>query len=155
ACTGLAILALSPRLFLQPILFSFFFLAVTLWLLQRPRSADTTQQTQLFQADRLWLLPLLFALWSNLDAWFVLGLLLLALFCLGEVLQPAVPLGTRDRKAAPPPDRRALLGLVLLASVVACLLNPNHFRVFTLPIELSLSQSALAVQQDREFNYLF
>src|SRR5581483_4786020 len=34
--TGLAVLAISPRLFMQPVLLSYLFLALTLWLLDRP-----------------------------------------------------------------------------------------------------------------------
>ena len=37
ACTALAVLTLSPRLFLQSVCLSFLFLGLTLWLLHRPR----------------------------------------------------------------------------------------------------------------------
>src|SRR5262249_54766889 len=44
----LAVLAMSSRLFLQPRCFSFVFLGLTIYLLQRPRPADQTWPRRLF-----------------------------------------------------------------------------------------------------------
>ena len=87
ACTALAILAVSPRLFLQSTCLSFFFLGLTLWLLV---SAGQ-------DGKRLWLSAAAVRLWVNCDAWFILGPLTLALYLVGGLLAnrclPARPLG--------------------------------------------------------------
>jgi hypothetical protein len=121
--TALAVLAVSPRLLMQPICVSFLFLGLTLYLLNR---YGTTGDW------RLWLLPPLFALWINLDSWYVLGPLTVALFLLGELLQRLV-----GPKQADAPARLRPLALVLLAGLAACLLNPHHYHALTLPPELA------------------
>src|SRR5262245_7195928 len=67
---ALALLVASPRLLLQPMLISLLFLAVTIWLLARGRRRGE------------WLLPALFALWVNCDAWFILGPIVVLVFAL-------------------------------------------------------------------------
>ncbi len=120
ACTALAVLTLSPRLFLQSVCLSFLFLGLTLWLLHRPRRLRERvgqafqPDRQAFQPDRQagkpdlrrswWLLPPLFALWVNCDAWFFLGPLAVALYLVGELLEHWFPTaggsGTRRGKAS-------------------------------------------------------
>lgn len=101
--TALVVLAVSPRLLLQPTVISLLFLAFTLRLLYNPDSRAR------------WLLVPLFALWSNLDGWFLLGPATVLLFTLGRL----------DRRLIP----------VLLASTAACLLNPYHVHALRLPLE--------------------
>jgi hypothetical protein len=147
-CTALAVLALCGRLLLQPALVSAVLLAVTLFLLDRARRGRTAR-------DRLsWLraygpICLLFALWANLDDWFVLGPVTVALYLLGEVVS-VIGHGS-DRKEAD------LSGLTLLlgAGLLACLVNPFHVRVFALPAELGLSATAQALEQDPVLQGLF
>src|SRR5205807_1548788 len=77
--TLLALLAVSTRYFLQPTMVSYLFLGLTLYLLTRDEG-----KTNAAGAPRhLWLLPPLFALWVNLDAWFFLGPLCVGLYLLG------------------------------------------------------------------------
>jgi hypothetical protein len=121
--TGLAILVLSPQALFQPQCVSLFFLALTLSLLLR----DDPPRNQ--QSRRLWLLPVLFLVWVNMDSWFVLGPLTLFLFWLGSLIQSW--LGQTPNH----PPRR--LGLMLGAGLVACLLNPHHYQAFQLPPELA------------------
>src|SRR5262249_39071724 len=131
ACTALALLAMSPRLFLQPTCVSLLFLALTVYLLHRGavRGAPVALLGRTFSP--LWLLPPLFALWVNLDSWFVLGPLTVALFLLGAALGRLVaPAGTV-------PGGLRTLGLVLLVGLGACLLNPYLHRAFVLPVELA------------------
>jgi hypothetical protein len=123
-CTGLALVAMSSRFQVDPFLFSLVLLGVTTGLLfhesERPR--------------RLWLLPPLFALWANLDSWFLLGPLTVALVLFGQWLQQIGPRGEEAR-----PDRRRLrtLALILPVGLLACLVNPHLHRVFVLPMELA------------------
>jgi hypothetical protein len=141
ACTALAILAVSPRLLLQSTCLSFLFLGLTLWLLQRP-----------FRS--WWWLPPLFALWANCDAWFFLGPLTVALYLVGELIQRWLPSSGEGQEETRRPALTTL-GLVLLVGLAACLINPHHVRVFTLPPELGLSPAADLLHDDGQFRLLY
>ena len=170
ACVGLAMLALSPRLLLQPVCVSYFFLGVTCWLLQLPRRMQARAAAAKGPPPRrpflpYWLIPPLCLLWVNLDAWFLLGPITVALFLLGEMLQdwlapPTLtlphPRGVgREGGDVPAPGERRTLILVLAASVVLCLANPHHVRAFSLPAELGLSEAGEALAHDAQFSPLF
>ncbi len=149
ACTALAVLAFSPRLFLQSTCLSYFFLGVTIWLLVAARQGRTRL---------LWLLPPLFVLWVNCDQWFFLGPLTLALFLAGELLQQTLsPSEPVQQPAAP--EKSPLAGatgwLVLALGVAACLINPHHIHAFTLPPELGLSPAGGLIENDPQFHSLF
>ncbi|HEY1859784.1 MAG TPA: hypothetical protein VGG61_05500, partial [Gemmataceae bacterium] len=79
ACTALALVAMSIRLLLLPATFSYFFLALTFWCLQ-PRAPQIAGGTRERPSDSspsfpsAWPLLVLFAIWVNLDGWFLLGL---------------------------------------------------------------------------------
>jgi tetratricopeptide (TPR) repeat protein len=141
-CTALAIVTLSPRLLYQPQVLSFLFLALTIAILaiRGRRKVPPGEETLLdrFAAwpYRLWLLPILFAIWANVDAWFVLGPITVLLFWLGETVQEMfAPLPSGQD--APLAEERRKLPLVLLVSTAACLLNPFHIYAFTFPNEVS------------------
>ena len=146
-CTVLALLAASMRFYMRSDFLSFLFLAVTLWLLAATRRES---------GKRLWwLLPPLFVLWVNCDQWFFLGPLTVALFLAGEVLQFWFVL---DEEGTDEGRRRELvtLGLVLAASLVACLVNPHHIHAFTLPPEFGTLAAGELAQGDRQqFGALF
>jgi hypothetical protein len=132
-CMGLAVPAIGLRLYLQPLLVSYLFLGITLFILHRAGVFDAGEPTDgeaLPNRERsLWALPALFILWVNLDGWFILGPIVLALSWAGLALQRwrrvavRVPVGK--------------LGVVLLVSFAACLINPSHVRAFQLPPELA------------------
>jgi hypothetical protein len=125
-CTGLAVLVMSPRLLLQPVVLSLLFLAITFFILNLPSASNPRA---------IWWLPLLFALWVNADSWFVLGPITLALVLVGEWLQRRLRWpAASDVPAAP--DRLKQLGIVMLVGLAACLVNPWTYRAFTLPMEL-------------------
>jgi hypothetical protein len=137
-CVGLAVLALTRRLELDPFLFSLLLLAATLYLLFHEPAAEGGPAGR-----RLWLLLPLFALWANLDAWFILGPVAVGLALLGEAAtvlenrllppeQPGADAGIGARRA-----RLLTLALVFPAGLAACLLNPHTYRVFVLPPELA------------------
>jgi tetratricopeptide (TPR) repeat protein len=84
----------------------------------------------------VWWLPVLFVLWVNLDGWFILGPLTVALFLLGELVQKRF-FPIRSGPDARPPGYVGTLAKVLGVGVLACFLSPHHYRAFTLPPELS------------------
>ncbi|HLW65110.1 MAG TPA: hypothetical protein VKS79_07275 [Gemmataceae bacterium] len=123
---GLALLTISPRFSLQPAFISYLLFALVWLFLERPiRQAVQDHVPLRFQS--LWPVPVLMLLWANVDVWFVLGLVAIVATILGEVIR------TRVQNA---PLRLAPLGLVLIASVGACLVNPHHVHVFALPPEI-------------------
>src|SRR5205823_6264794 len=125
-CTTLALLALSPRLLLQPTCISFLFLGLTLYLLLEWRNLrDGHSQDKAGLLQRRWpvFLVILFAAWANLDPWFFLGPVTVGLYLLGEILQHNLA-PVRTGPEAPAPGELRSLGLVLAAGVGACLLNP-------------------------------
>jgi hypothetical protein len=77
----------------------------------------------------LWTLPPLFALWANLDVWFILGPLVVGL------CWAATGLARWYKGSNLVPGKT--LGLVLAAGLAACVVNPFHVRVFQLPPELA------------------
>src|SRR5262249_13365131 len=114
-CTTLAVLAMSPRLLLQPACVSYLLLGLTFWLLWRPHAAqdeggrmkDESNKSAFILHPSSFILLGVFALWANLDEWFLLGPVLAGLFWLGERLQ----------------GQRSTPGWVVPAGLAACLLN--------------------------------
>jgi hypothetical protein len=137
--TALAMLALSPRLLLNPLSVSLLFLGLTVYLtLKRgmePEGAGASGGLRAFLAAKpAWLLPPLFVLWVNVDSWFILGPLTVGLFLVGELLQHYLaPVSAGPDE--PEPGRLRTLALVLAAGLVACFISPFHYHSFTLPTE--------------------
>ncbi|HBI41923.1 MAG TPA: hypothetical protein DDY78_03575 [Planctomycetales bacterium] len=157
ACVGLAVLTLSPRVFLQPVCVSFFFFGLTLWLLHLPRQLRARTETNPSPQRPFlpyWLIPPLCLLWVNFDEWFLLGPATVALYLLGETLQDWFGPANTGVDSPAPGERRALL-LVLLASVVVCLVNPHHVGAFALPSSLGVGEAVDAVRIDPQFRALF
>jgi hypothetical protein len=117
-CALLALLTMRPRLLVQPAGVSVLLLGLVLWLLWR-------------RGRGVYVLPVLFALWVNLDGCFLLGIALVGVVCVSERLglrmagQPLLP------------------AWLLPACLAACLLNPHHVFVFRLPDELSPAPTPL------------
>src|SRR5437899_1501111 len=80
---GLAFLAISTRLLIQPATASLLFLGLTFFLLHYRNEEYDVAETSRSERRRsiragrptrhLWALPALFAVWANVDAWFLLG----------------------------------------------------------------------------------
>lgn len=152
---GLAVVASAPFLSARPFVASLLFLAATLVLLYRgPWTAGS------------WRGPIalagLFALWANMDGWFFLGPVTVALILLGELLHPLL-LGedSANDSAADvfyPAPRASQLVQALLLGVVACLLNPTFLAALAkdpaeavaqiLPIELGGVPSEASVDPE-------
>lgn len=105
---GLAAIAsvMSIRFNDRPEMFSAVFIALYFYLLDDWRQRG---------GRKIWTIVLLQALWSNMHGYFLIGLVLLVVFCLGELLS------RRWREARS-------LAIVGLASFAACLLTPHFFR---------------------------
>jgi hypothetical protein len=119
--TALAVLAMSPRLLLQPACVSYFLLGLTFALLALPHIRQEAADGGPRRLPRAFWLLALFVLWVNLDDWFLLGPVLVALFWLGERLQ----------------GERHTPGWLVPVGFAVCLLNPYTFHAFTLPPEVS------------------
>jgi hypothetical protein len=137
--TALTLLVLGSWMPLQSICVSYLFLALTLWLLETRLAAKGSRTF----AAWLPLLPL-FALWANLDEWFILGPLTVGLYALGTLL--------RGREAA---GQARTLGVVFLAGLAACLLNPHGYHVFALPPQLPFVAEARTLRGDPILDRLF
>jgi hypothetical protein len=138
---ALAVVALGPWLPLQPALLSLLGVGLTLYLLERPALVE---EARAGRARTLrWLLVPLFALWANLDAWFVLGPALVGLYALGEVPRALLG-GARSARANDLPA----LALLTLAGLAACLLTPYHYHTFAWPTPLGLSHTEQVLMHD-------
>lgn len=136
--TALAVLTISSRMLLQPLIVSFFLLGVTLYLLERPRRLRELGRSDI-NLMSWWALPIICALWVNFDQWFILGPVTIALYLAGELIQQE-----KDNRAG-------LLGAVMGASLFACLVNPFHVRALTLPAQLGFSEGMEILHDDPAF----
>jgi hypothetical protein len=145
-CTALAVLAMSPRLLLQPACVSYVFLGVSFSLLWQPHAPPRQTTGREVEPGKGSLrvspyAPLLavFVLWVNVDEWFLLGPALAALFWLGERLQ----------------GPRRTPGWLVPAGFAVCLLNPHTWHAFSLPPELSPVSWTSGLRQDVRFQAQF
>jgi hypothetical protein len=109
---------------LRPILFSILFFGMLLYLLIESRSFSTIRPL-------LWV-PLLFVTWANLDAQFLNGLLLLAVFVVTEITE------TVFQKPIARAHLAKILGIAGL-SLMATLLTPYTFQLFPSAFENAYS----------------
>jgi hypothetical protein len=144
---GLAVLAAAPFVALRPAVASVLLLAATLYVLMGLDWKRGSWRNPLVLAGLFWV-------WANIDGWFVLGPLTVALFLVGEWLHTRV-VGGGDapaegdpfRPPPPLPDLAKALGV----GVLACMLNPHHARVWQLPPELGLGLPAAVATDDYYF----
>jgi tetratricopeptide (TPR) repeat protein len=127
-CVLLAIVAMTPRLLLQPTILSLLLLASVLCCLR---------------AGGRWnrLVPLLIALWVNLDSWFFLGPAVVVLFWAGNRL--GNPTGAGWPRWLIP------------ASLLTTLASPHHFHGLALPLELSPAVWSSQFVVDPRFSAVF
>jgi hypothetical protein len=119
-CVTVAVLLSLPHLLVRPHIFTWLFGVATLFILSARR-------------DRLYLLPLLSAVWANLHGGFLFGILLQTVFIAGFML---------DHRPRPITARQAWLDLlrrsqkpilILTLSILAAGLNPHGFALFLFP----------------------
>jgi tetratricopeptide (TPR) repeat protein len=156
---ALALLALSAWLAPHPMIVSYLFLALTLYVLERPHSLRPDEENGGGAAKPVsfgahWPLLPLFVLWVNLDSWFLLGPLTVALYLLGQLLQSKIG-PERDDPEALRWGEAAMLARVLAAGLLVCLINPHHIYAFvTPPAQLGLSPATSILQTDPAFRGL-
>lgn len=135
-CAGLAVVAAAPRLLVQPTVGSVLCLSALIALLIRmPRPAGS------------WRFPVaigcLFCLWANLDQWFFLGPAFLILYAVGQFLKPESG------------EDAGTVWKAVGVGLVACMVNPHHYRVWVLPAELADRSLAVTFEADPELSHLF
>jgi hypothetical protein len=137
-CTTLALLALGPRLQLQSVCVSYFFLGLSFWLLWKSQALPPVEGGRQGRSPYL-SLPIVFALWVNMDEWFLLGPFLAGLFWLGERLagKPRMP------------------GWVVPVGLAACLVNPYTFHALRVPAELFAPPWTAGLRDDTRSPALF
>ena len=122
---GLAMLAISSQVILRPTTISYLLYGLTLLICYRSGALGQLPA----RPKLLWWLPVLFLLWANVDAWFIMGPLTLLLLwaSTGMSYLLGIPVSVPGKTLA------AVFGVGLLA----CLVNPHHIHVFMLPPELA------------------
>lgn len=107
----------------RPQMFTFFFSAVSLWLL-----LGQVRQS----GRRIWLYPLMMLIWANLHAGFSVGFILLAIVIAGEGLANLFTRGSREGMNWRGVGRLALIGLL---SAAAILVNPRGAELLAVPFQ--------------------
>ncbi|MBU3912143.1 MAG: hypothetical protein KKD90_06105, partial [Candidatus Omnitrophica bacterium] len=102
-----SVLAFGYRSFVRPEIFSYFFLCIFLYTLEKER--------------HLYLLPLLQILWVNLHGYFIVGPALIFLYFMGDFLSGH---RLRSKKLVP----------VFILSVAACFINPYFYKGALYPL---------------------
>jgi hypothetical protein len=103
-------------------------------------------------ADRLWLLPLVFVLWSNLHGGYVLGLLLILATIAGEMLNHI--LGPGPERVIPW-SGVGRLSLWALASWLVVVINPNGPAMWAIPfrtVEVGVLQDYISEWASPDFH---
>lgn len=123
-----AAVAAAPRLTLGPLTGSVVLLCGTLFVLFRVPSRPGSWRVPLVIGAIFWV-------WANVDAWFFVGPVVLALLLVGELARGAARTPEEGADPLPLPDA-GTLARALAVGAVACMLNPHHVRVWDLPFEL-------------------
>ncbi|MCA9970211.1 MAG: hypothetical protein KC425_08345, partial [Anaerolineales bacterium] len=122
----------------RPQIFNLLLTALFVLILERVRRGQ-------WPARWLWSLPLLTLLWANLHSGYLLGVVLVGTYAVGEAAQRL--LWPRDARARPWRLIAQLSG-VALVSFLAAALNPNGVALWTYPFETLSSPSMQAFIQE-------
>lgn len=126
ALTALGLCAMFPLLSPRPWLLTILFFIIEIDILFAAR--------QLGETRRLWLLPLLFALWANVHVQFIYGLVVLGLAVAESLLERLRQRSTGSGRALAPPVSRMLC--VATACAIATLATPYHLHLYGTIIDL-------------------
>jgi hypothetical protein len=128
--TTCAVIAMCPLFTPRPWLFTIIFFTITLHAILRIREGRNNKAHLA--------LPLLYILWANVHIQFIYGLAILALACLAPVMDHVLGC-SYDRE-----DARRLgssgwwrIVVITMACALATLVNPQHFHLYRIIIELT------------------
>jgi hypothetical protein len=134
----LAALSTAPTWGVRPQMLTLLFASVFLYVLEQRRAW-------------LWVLPLLMLVWVNLHSGYALGIVILATYLIGEIIED---LTSRSRALTLHAPRflalhvpRALL-LTLIFCLIAVLFNPNGATMYVYPFETLTSRAMQAYIQE-------
>lgn len=126
--TILAGMTAAPLWGTRPQMFNFFLLALFLYIVEKYRGQAQAGKG----AWWIWLLIPLTVLWANLHSGYLLGVVLLATYAVGDLIHHR--LAPTDERVLP--TRAALmLGGIACLSLLAALLNPNGWTLWIYPFE--------------------
>ena len=127
AITAAAILAMSRLWTPRPWLFTILFFIIQLNVLVSVRRSRNFRM--------LWILPPLFALWANLHIQFVYGLFVLGVAALEDPVNRLIGRETAIGEQEDSPIPFGKMIVILIASLIAALINPYHLRIYSLVFE--------------------
>lgn len=136
----LAALSTAPTWGVRPQMLTLLLASVFLYILEQRRAW-------------LWMLPPLMLLWVNLHSGYALGLVLIATYLMGEMVENLIARSIPPRALALSfhalaPHASRTLFLVLLGCFIAVLFNPNGATMFVYPFETLTSRAMQAYIQE-------
>ncbi len=121
----LGLLASKPITGARPQTVNWLFLAVLLYIVEAVKDGRLQRRAFL-------LFPVLTVIWVNMHGGYLIGLVVLGAFAIGEVLQ--MRFGPRDDRTLGTLDVRWLVGAIALCFLVSAI-NPNGYRMWSYPFE--------------------
>jgi len=118
--TGLALIAVAPRMTLRPEVVSFVCFALMIFLMEQYRKRATRW---------VWTAPLLMLLWGNSHGSAVVGCLIPLGYVLARLIDSAL-----GRNEHPPAGSTGALAIVAAACLIAPAVNPYGFETLMLPL---------------------
>jgi len=129
---GVVIIGVAPR----PHLFTFLFFSLSLYILLSFKYFGDT--------SRLWVIPLVMALWTNLHGGYFIGLVLIGLFVLCEWILYFLAKETEPLKRR----RLVLLTFTGVAALLATLANPDFVRHWLYPFQAIGMESSQGIIEE-------
>lgn len=152
SCTGLALVIANSRFLERPDLFSFALAGFYLWILageerrmengpDRKESRVTAIRPSFLRASRIWILVPFQWFWAQTHGYFLVGLVLVALFLAGRIIPNLVPGG--EGKSIRRDSPRLVSGFAALAFMALIgLIHPNGIEVYAYPFRLVSGETA-------------
>lgn len=132
----LAALSTAPTWGVRPQMLTLWLASVFLYILERCRAW-------------LWLLPLLMLLWVNLHSGYAVGIVVIATYLVGEIIEQLASRSTLPRPLTLSTLHSSRsLWLTLIACLIAVLFNPNGATMFVYPFETLTSRAMQAYIQE-------
>jgi tetratricopeptide (TPR) repeat protein len=116
---------MSYMIYARPHAFTFLFAAILLSLLFRPSQSEKS-----FKWERWLIIPIIFGIWANSHAGFILGLGIYWVVVAKEVIFPNI----KDSLFI---DRLKRSAFPALVATLVCLLNPNGYKIFTYTLTIA------------------